>query len=165
MKIKKYPSFCLRKKCSNIELITSHELKLFDEMLQTMYLGKGIGLAGPQIGINKNIIVIDIGEGAIKLANPEILKFAGKDYMIEGCLSLPDAQVDIARATQLKVRGLNEKGNNIEIEANGLLARVFQHEIDHLQGKLIIDYLNKKEKFKYQINNIFPHKKNQNILL
>ena len=106
-----------------------------------MYTFDGIGLAAPQIGNPVQIIVADIGEGAIRLINPRIIKSKGEDRLAEGCLSLPDISVDIKRSYEVLVEGLNEKGEHMEIKAKGLLARVIQHEIDHLRGRLIIDYL------------------------
>jgi len=107
----------------------------------------GIGLAAPQIGVARNLIVADIGEGAIRLANPVIVETKGLyGKWKEGCLSVPGIGVSIARPEEIIVRGLNELGKVVELEAQGLLARVLQHEIDHLQGKLIIDYLGILEK-------------------
>ena len=106
----------------------------------------GIGLAAPQIGISKSLIVVDIGEGPIKLANPVVLNAKGSDKMEEGCLSIPGVGVVIGRPNKIVVSGLNEKGEVVEVEAQGLLARVLQHEIDHLKGRLIIDYMGLLEK-------------------
>ena len=141
LEIKKYPDVVLRKKCEAIEAVTAQEKRLFEEMLFTMHTFKGIGLAAPQIGLAKQLIVADIGKGVIKLGNPEIISSSGSDKMVEGCLSIPERTVEIKRPYQVIVRGLNEKGEGVEIEAKGLLARVLQHEIDHLRGRLIIDYL------------------------
>jgi len=146
LKISEYPNSILRKKCASIERITDSEVKLFEEMLFTMRHFTGIGLAAPQIGIAKSLIVADIGEGAIRLANPVILKTKGSDKMQEGCLSIPGVGVIIDRPYEIIVSGLNEKGKLVELEARGLLARVLQHEIDHLKGKLIIDYVGLLEK-------------------
>nr|AEI30595.1 peptide deformylase [uncultured microorganism] len=148
LEIKKYPDSVLRKKSLEIKEITDKETKLFEEMLFTMRHYSGIGLAGPQIGIAKNLIVADIGEGAIKLANPRILKTKGADQLEEGCLSIPGVTVNIERPYEIIVSGLNENNQLIEIKTKGLLARVLQHEIDHLRGRLIIDYLNLLDKFK-----------------
>ncbi len=152
LEIRKYPEQVLRKKSENIGEITGKEIALFEDMLYTMRHFSGIGLAAPQVGVNSKIIVTDIGRGPLKLANPEVLKVKGKDAMEEGCLSLPGALVNIERPDQVVVRGLNQKGQMVEVEAKGLLARVLLHEIDHLNGKLIIDYMNflKKLKFKLQ---------------
>lgn len=158
LEIKKYPDSILRKKCSGIREISDKEAEIFEEMLFTMRHFAGIGLAAPQIGIARNLIVADIGEGAIKLANPMILKAEGLDKLEEGCLSIPGVAVDIERPEEIIVSGLNEKGQTVEIKAKGLLARVLQHEIDHLKGRLIIDYLNLLEKFKLRL-----HKRRERI--
>jgi len=147
LEIKKYPDSVLRKKALEIKEVTDKEVRLFEEMLFTMRHFAGIGLAAPQIGITKSLIVVDIGEGAIRLANPVIMKTKGLGAKWEeGCLSIPGIGVSIARPEEIIVSGLNELGEVIELEAQGLLARVLQHEIDHLRGKLIIDYLGLLEK-------------------
>lgn len=146
LEIKKYPDSVLRKKALEIKEITGKEVRLFEEMLFTMRHFAGIGLAAPQIGISKNLIVVDIGEGPIKLANPAVLSAQGSDKMEEGCLSMPGVVVVIDRPDKIVVSGLNEKGRIVELEAQGLLARVLQHEIDHLRGKLIIDYMSLLDK-------------------
>ena len=116
------------------------EVELFENMVFTMRAFNGIGLAAPQIGIPRQLIVVDTGEGLIKLANPQIIQVKGSDKMVEGCLSIPGADVEVKRRYKITVKGLNEKEKAVEIKAKGLLARVLQHEIDHLKGKLIIDY-------------------------
>jgi len=113
-------------------------------MIFTMRHFCGIGLAAPQIGILKELIVAEMEENTIMLANPEIIDVGGSVNIIEGCLSVPDVTVDIERPDKVVVRGLSEKGTIVEVKANGLLARVLQHEIDHLKGKLIIDYRRKE---------------------
>ena len=148
LEIKKYPEPILRKKSVQISSVTPKEVKLFEDMLLTMYTFGGVGLAAPQVGSHLQIIVIDIGEGVIKLANPCIVKTIGEERLNEGCLSVPDINVVIRRHSEILVEGLNEKGEHIEIKASGLLARVIQHEIDHLKGRLIIDYLGLAEKMK-----------------
>jgi len=146
LKISEYPDSILRKKCAVIERVTDSEAAILKEMLFTLRHFAGIGLAAPQIGISKSLIVADIGEGAVMLANPVILRAKGSGKMDEGCLSLPGVSVNIDRPDEILVGGLNEKGNPVEIEAHGLLARVLQHEIDHLKGKLILDYVGLLEK-------------------
>lgn len=138
--IKKYPDSILRKKCGIVETVTVKEVELFENMVFTMRAFNGIGLAAPQIGISCQLIVADTGEGIIKLANPQIIEVKGNDRMVEGCLSIPGTEVEVKRRYKVSVKGLNEKGKTVEIKAKGLLARVLQHEIDHLKGKLIIDY-------------------------
>jgi peptide deformylase len=146
LEIKKYPDSVLRKKALEVKEVTDEEVRLFEKMLFTMRHFAGIGLAAPQIGIARNLIVADTDEGAIKLANPVILKTKGSDKMEEGCLSIPGVGVVIDRPDEIVVSGLNELGKVIEFKAQGLLARVLQHEIDHLKGKLIIDYVGLLEK-------------------
>jgi len=150
--IKTYPENVLRTKSKDIIEVTEREKTLFEKMLYTMRQVSGIGLAAPQVGINQRIIVIDIGQGPIKLANPEIIKAKGADVMEEGCLSVPGALVDVRRPSEVIVKALNEQGKIIEIKADGLLARVLLHEIDHLNGKLIIDYMNFLKKLKFKLS-------------
>ena len=148
LEIKKYPDKILREKCAPIEKITRIEKELFEKMLFIMKHFRGIGLAAPQIGISKKLIVAEVEDKTIKLANPQIIDIRGSGNMAEGCLSVPDVTVDIKRPDIVIVKGQNEKGQTVEVKARGLLARVLQHEIDHLKGKLIIDYMNVFEKLK-----------------
>lgn len=129
----------LRKKCRIVEEIKDRELVLLDDMLETMYAAEGVGLAAPQVGILKRLVVIDIGEGPMKLVNPEIVENEGDVVDYEGCLSVPGEQGNVIRPETVKVKALNEKGENIEITGSGLLARALCHEIDHLDGVLFID--------------------------
>jgi peptide deformylase len=109
-------------------------------MAKTMYIHQGIGLAAPQVGVDRQVITFDIGEGPVSLINPQILESEGKNLLKEGCLSLPEVIVEVTRKTKLLVRGWDiKKDNEVTIEAGDLLARVVQHEIDHLRGVLIID--------------------------
>ena len=148
--IQKYPDNLLRQNCVPINKVTGKEKELFEKMLFTMKHFCGIGLAAPQIGISKKLIVAEVEDKTIKLANPEIIDMRGSDNMTEGCLSVPNVTVDIERPNKIVIKGLNEKGEVVEVRANGLLARVLQHEIDHLEGKLIIDYMNVLEKIKFK---------------
>jgi peptide deformylase len=148
--IKKYPDRILRQKTRRVREITSEEISLFDVMLSTMRRFEGIGLAAPQIGINKSLIVVDIGEGPIKIANPVIVDGKGNGILKEGCLSFPGLEVFVQRAERVVVEGVNARGKGTKIKASGLLARVLQHEIDHLCGFLIIDYASFWERLKYR---------------
>ncbi|MEA3328494.1 MAG: peptide deformylase [Candidatus Omnitrophota bacterium] len=151
LEIRKYPDSVLRKKCESVKEITYREKALFRDMLFTMHTFKGIGLAAPQIGIARRLMVAEIGEAVIKLADPEIVKVKGSNKMVEGCLSLPALSVEIKRPFEIEARGLNEEGRAVEVKAKGLMARVIQHEIDHLNGKLIIDYAGLLQRMKLLI--------------
>jgi peptide deformylase len=105
-----------------------------------MHNREGIGLAAPQIGIMQRLVVADIGDGLLSLINPEILDQQGKTSLMEGCLSLPLIGVDVLRSESIVVRGINAAGEEVTSELRGLMARVIQHEIDHLDGILIIDH-------------------------
>jgi peptide deformylase len=109
-------------------------------MLELMHAHHGIGLAAPQIGLPVRLIVADIGEGPVCLVNPLLSPSPARDCMTEGCLSLPGVEVEIERSRIVEVRGLDPSGTPVHFEARGLLARVLQHEVDHLDGVLIIDY-------------------------
>ncbi|MDP8266921.1 MAG: peptide deformylase [Candidatus Aceula meridiana] len=150
LEIKKYPEIILRKKCQPVNRITEREKNLFQQMLFIMHHFDGIGLAGPQIGIQKQVIVADIGEGSLFLANPKIIDKRGSDALKEGCLSIPEVYIKISRSYEIVVTGLNQKGETQEINAKGLMARVLQHEIDHLEGKLIIDYFSLKKRMMFE---------------
>ena len=152
LEIKKYPDDILLQECLAVGEILDKELTLFQNMLTTMHQAQGIGLAAPQVGINQKIIVVDIGEGPIKLANPKIIKLGtSKEVMGEGCLSVPNAIVDVERPTEIIVKGINENNEPVEIKAKGLLARVLLHEIDHLEGRLIVDYMSFLKKIDYKL--------------
>ena len=129
----------LRKKSRNVDKIDERILQLLDDMAETMYKENGAGLAAPQVGILKRVIVVDIGDGLIKLINPKIVEQEGEEQGEEGCLSVPEIIGEVKRPYKVKVKGLNELGEEIEIKATGFLARAFCHEIDHLDGILFID--------------------------
>ena len=116
---------------------------LIDDMIETMNDANGVGLAAPQVGILKRIVVIDIGEGPIVLVNPEIVETKGEVNEKEGCLSIPGKDGNVIRPQYVKVKAQDRKGNSIEMEGEDLLARAFCHEIDHLNGILYIDKLEK----------------------
>ena len=132
----------LTKKCKEVTKMTLRTRVLIEDMLDTMYEKFGVGLAAPQVGVLKNIVVIDVGEGPIVLINPEIIEADGEQTGEEGCLSVPGKWGSVTRPDHVKVRALNEEMEEFEIEGEGLLARAFCHEIDHLSGDL---YVNKVE--------------------
>jgi peptide deformylase len=142
--IVKYPDPILAKVGEPVTEFTPELAKLVEEMFDSMYAAEGIGLAAPQIGISKQITVIDVSfkerpEDKLVLINPEVVDREGKQVEEEGCLSLPDIRAKIERAAWVKVRAQNERGEFFEIEGEELLARCMLHEIDHLHGVLFID--------------------------
>ncbi len=141
--IKIYPDPVLKKKAKSVKKITEDMRKLAYDMIETMRSNNGVGLAGPQVGISKRIIVVEDSESksALALIDPKIVKKKGKSHFCEGCLSLPGVDSDIVRPESIVVEFLNVDGKKIKINASGLLARIVQHEIDHLDGILFIDHI------------------------
>jgi peptide deformylase len=146
MDIKRFPDPVLRRKGEDVKSIGNAEKIALADMAETMYLKGGVGLAAIQVGIRKNMVVIDIGDGLRKMVNPVISKREGSVTQEEGCLSVPEQCVNVKRSKKVVVDYLNEDGQAIRLSAEGLLARAIQHEIDHLLGKLIIDYLSPLKK-------------------
>ena len=138
--IRIYGDNVLRKKACSVSKVTSETRELVSQMLDIMYKNKGVGLAAPQVGISERIVVVDIGEGPLALINPEIISKEGEDVGDEGCLSIPEITVEIKRSQKILVTGLNTYGKTIKVKAINLMARALQHEIDHLNGTLIIDH-------------------------
>lgn len=130
----------LRKPARKVENINERIHTLFDDMAQTMYESNGVGLAAPQVGVLRQVIVIDIGEGLIELVNPEIIEQSGVQKGEEGCLSLPGVVAIVERPEKVTVKGLNRQGEEVIHEAEGFLARAFCHEIDHLSGIIFLDH-------------------------
>ena len=126
----------LEKKCREITEITPRIRELIDDMLDTMYDACGVGLAGPQVGVLKRVCVIDVGEGPLVLINPVIVSADGEQTGDEGCLSLPGKAGQVTRPNHVVVRALDENMEERELEGEGLLARAFCHEIDHLDGHM-----------------------------
>ncbi|GAB6935856.1 MAG: peptide deformylase [Calditerricola sp.] len=137
--IVKHPDPLLRQVSKPVTKITPNVLKLLDDMAETMYDADGVGLAAPQVGVLKRIIVVDVGDGLIELINPEIVETRGEQVGPEGCLSIPGLYGEVRRAKYCKVKGLNRHGQEIVVEGEDLLARALQHEVDHLNGRLFID--------------------------
>lgn len=129
----------LRSKARDVDVFDAALSRLFDEMLDTMYAAPGIGLAAPQVGISKRIIVLDVGDGPIRMVNPKIVEKNGEQTGMEGCLSIPGLYGDVVRFDRIVVKGQDELGRLFRVQAEGLLSRCFQHEIDHLDGKLFTD--------------------------
>lgn len=131
----------LRAETKVVGEVSDEVRKLADDMFETMYAAKGIGLAAPQVGRSERLAVVDVEDQRYVLINPEIVWEEGSERAEEGCLSIPDIYGDVDRAQRVLVRALDLDGNQFEIEATDLLARCLQHEIDHLHGRLFIDYL------------------------
>lgn len=143
-KIIYYPDPRLLKPCEAIESITPELRALIDEMFTVMYEANGVGLAAPQIGISKQLAVIDVSESKneqLCIINPSIIETRGVIRMMEGCLSVPGTYEEVERPEWIKVKAMDQFGKIIEIEAEGVLAECLQHEIEHLAGKLYLDKL------------------------
>ncbi len=155
IEIRKYPDNVLLKKTSPVREFDSALQRLIDDMIETMYAAPGAGLAANQVGVSRQVAVIDVSEkdkqsALIVLINPEIILFEDEAAIDEGCLSIPGYTTVVKRAEMVKVRCLDRDGSPIEIEGDGILSRALQHEIDHLNGILLIDRIGriKKEFFK-----------------
>ncbi|MFA5200280.1 MAG: peptide deformylase [Candidatus Omnitrophota bacterium] len=148
LKIKTLGDPILRKKAKPVDKVTGEHRLILSQMAKSMYEDSGIGLAAPQIGSSCQLIVVDIGEGLYKLANPKIVKKEGYQAITEGCLSVPGISIKVKRSKKIWLEAKDENNNPVKIEAKDLFACVLQHEIDHLKGKLIIDYSSFFEKFR-----------------
>jgi len=142
LKIHIYGDRVLRKKSEPFKSIGNEERGLIDKMAKIMYSNGGIGLAAPQVGINKQLIIVDVGQGLFKLFNPKVKTKKGFEAMEEGCLSVPGITVKVKRPKRVFIEGIDEFNKRISFWADNLFARALQHEIDHLKGKLIVDYAN-----------------------
>lgn len=157
--IRKYPDEVLKKKAEPVGDIDDELQRLIHDMVETMYAAPGIGLAAPQVGVSKRLIVVDISRGEdeesslIVLINPEIVESRGEVKSEEGCLSLPGFLSTVDRAEVVVIRGLDREGKETTVSAEGLLSMAFQHEIDHLEGTLLLDRTSflKREFYKKQI--------------
>ena len=142
--ILRYPDSRLHTVAAPVARVDDQIRKLVADMAETMYEAPGIGLAATQVDVHQRFMVIDVSEdksGLMALINPEILERSGEQVCEEGCLSVPGIYEKVTRAERVKVRALNEKGESFEFEADGLLAVCVQHEIDHLDGKVFVEYL------------------------
>lgn len=131
----------LEKKCKPIKMMTPRTMELIEDMFDTLYESGGVGLAAPQVGILKRIVVIDIGEGPLLLINPEIVETSGSQTGSEGCLSLPGKAGQVTRPNYVKVRALDVNMEPVEYEGTELLARAFCHELDHLDGIMYVEHV------------------------
>ncbi|MBU0572869.1 MAG: peptide deformylase [Candidatus Margulisiibacteriota bacterium] len=159
--ILRYPNPVLRKKCKAVKKVDDSICRLIKDMIDTMHEAPGVGLAAPQVGKNIRLIVVDIGEGAFAVVNPKIKKKSGKQMFEEGCLCLPGLIGPVERSSYVLVTGLDRNGEPLTIEAEGYLATVLQHEIDHLEGKLFID----RVKDNNAIRQVTPHDEEKEELI
>ncbi len=161
LRLRRYGDPILRRKAKWVERVSSEERGLLSSMAKIMYENEGIGLAAPQIGVDKRIIIVDTGKGLLKLINPQVIEEEGEDSLSEGCLSLPEIFVPVNRAKRIRIEGLNEDKKLVKLRIEGFLARVIQHEIDHLNGVLIIDYATEKRmrRIKDNLERIANHTK------
>ncbi|MFC5532344.1 peptide deformylase [Cohnella yongneupensis] len=139
--IVKHPDDVLREQAKEVTKFNANLHKLLDDMADTMYDADGVGLAAPQVGISKRVIVVDVGDdnGLIELVNPEFVSMEGEQLGPEGCLSIPGLQGDVRRANRVVIRGFDRNGKPLQYEGTELLSRAFQHEVDHLNGVLFVD--------------------------
>lgn len=154
-----FPDERLRTVASPVAKVTADIQRIVDDMFETMYDEEGIGLAATQVDIHQRIIVIDVSEERdqrLVLINPELLEKSGETGIEEGCLSVPEQRAFVPRAERVKVRALDRDGNTFELEADGLLAICIQHEMDHLEGKLFVDYLSalKRQRIRQKVEKL-----------
>lgn len=157
--ILEFPDERLRKKAETVKAVDKKLKQFVNDMLETMYSAKGIGLAATQVNVQQRVIVIDISEeknAPLCLVNPVILEKEGVKEYEEGCLSVPGFFENVTRSERVKIKALDREGQEFELEAKGLLATCIQHEIDHLDGKLFVDYLSslKRQRIKSKLEKI-----------
>lgn len=136
----------LKQRAREVEDVDGSLAGLAESMYETMYEAVGIGLAAPQIGVQRRIFTYDVGEGPHAIINPEIVASSGEWTYSEGCLSVPGMHFEIVRPKEVTLRGIRLDGDELEIEADEVLARLFQHEVDHLDGTLVLDRLDPDER-------------------
>lgn len=131
----------LRQVAAPVDSVDGALVRLVDDMVETMYDAVGAGLAAPQVGVQRRLFVYDVGDGPEVVINPTIVESAGEWYHEEGCLSIPDLRLGIVRPMEVHITGIDLDGNDVSIEADEFLGRVFQHEVDHLDGVLMVERL------------------------
>ncbi|NHB94303.1 peptide deformylase [Photorhabdus cinerea] len=159
LQILHYPDERLRTIAASVEKVDAKIQSIIDDMFETMYAEEGIGLAATQVDIHQRIVVIDVSETRnerLVLINPELLEKSGETGIEEGCLSIPDQRALVPRAEKVRIRALNYDGQSFELQANGLLAICIQHEMDHLIGKLFVDYLSplKRQRIRQKVEKL-----------
>ena len=155
LEIMTYPNATLTRRSEEVEKVDGKIKKLISDMVDTMYANEGVGLAAPQVGVSKRVIVVDArpydpSTSLICMVNPEVVSEGGEVLHEEGCLSVPECVEGIKRREWIKIRGLDERGREIEVEGEGMLAIVLQHEIDHLNGRVILDRMSRIKRDLYK---------------
>lgn len=133
----------LREKAKEVKEVNPSIIKLLDNMIDTLHAADGVGLAAPQIGVSKRVIIVEVDQVLVELINPVILEREGENSAEEGCLSIPNVTGDVLRPSKVRVQGLNRQGQMLDFRAESLLARALQHEVDHLEGILFVDVAKK----------------------
>lgn len=164
LEVLRFPDERLRTIAAPVEAISQATQTIIDDMFATMYAEEGIGLAATQVNIHQRIIVIDLSEERnqpMVFINPELLSSRGETGIEEGCLSVPECRALVPRAEWVKVRALDRQGNTFELETDGLLAICLQHEMDHLVGKLFVDYLSplKRQRIRQKLEKLTRHER------
>jgi len=162
-----YPDERLRKVAAPVKNVDADIQRIVDDMFETMYAEEGIGLAATQVDIHQQIIVIDVSENReqqLVLINPELLSKSGDTGIEEGCLSIPEQRALIPRAETVRIKALDRDGKSFELETDGLLAICIQHEMDHLIGKLFVDYLSplKRQRIRQKLEKLAKFKARDN---
>ena len=155
LEILTYPNSTLKRRAEEVEKVDGKIRKLISDMVDTMYANGGVGLAAPQVGVPKRVVVVDVrlydpSTSLISIINPEVVTEGGEVIHEEGCLSVPECVEGIKRRKWIKVKGLNERGREIEVEGEGMLAFALQHEIDHLDGRVILDRMSRIKRDLYK---------------
>ena len=133
----------LRQKAKMVKEVNPSIIKLLDNMIDTLHAADGVGLAAPQIGVSKRVIIVNVDDVLVELINPVVLERVGQNSAEEGCLSIPNVTGDVLRPAKVRVQGINRYGQMVDFQAERLLARALQHEIDHLEGILFVDVAKK----------------------
>jgi peptide deformylase len=164
LEILKYPDPKLRTVAKPVEVVDDTMRELIDDMFETMYAAPGIGLAATQVDVHQRLLVLDVTEdktAPMVFINPEIVESEGTMMADEGCLSVPDIYEPVERAEKIRVKALNRDGEEFELDAEGLLAVCIQHEMDHLEGKLFVDYLSMLKRSRLKKKMAKERKRNQ----
>jgi peptide deformylase len=163
LKIHTWPDTVLRRRCKEVKVVDDNIRGLLDQMYALMLVNNGVGLAANQVGLDQRLVVAGLGDKVFKLVNPKVIRKEGKLNFLEGCLSFPGVEVKVSRAKRVWVSALDEKGQPLELELQGVWAVVFQHEIDHIDGIIFFDRLSFWKRIKSKIGYKLGLKNKKNI--